>query len=469
MSATSLFGLKLSDIELVLVGGGEVSLSKLHTLISGGSKPIIIAPQIHNEIKLLACEHGLKIHQREWQRDDSKLGTMFVLAISDAKQTISISRYLRQHQKIVVSVDRAKDSNCYFVASVKRGSLVVGITTDGVAPSLARHLRLKIDQLLAHHLDAVVKILSNYRSQIKQSFPNLRIRRDWYEQLIKKLDCFNPAKTLTTAEVSLEITNALKQTITNSKQGKFILVGAGPGSSDYLTVRAVKEIQQADVVLYDSLVSHTILNHCRKDGLLINTGKRSGLHRYKQDDINQLILEQVRQDRLVVRLKGGDPLLFSRASEEIHFSRKHNIDVEVVPGISSYQAMAASLPAAYTHRELADSMLLTCYSEDRNQSWWDTVSRNEQTVVLFMATRWLGMIFSKMIKLGKDENTPYVIYAGVGCNNQCSFNGVLADSLAKTSTTLDTFIASCSQKKLPLITMIGKILDLPKDNLIPTQ
>jgi len=313
----------------VLVGAGEVAFRKLKHLIKAGAQVTIISPEFSLEVEQLANIHNFQMIK---QKADSShfINTDLVICATNNKTVNQHISELCQARNIWVNVvDDIELSSFIMPAVVDRSPLLIAISTGGVSPVLARKIREKIEYLLPRNLNTLLDKLKILRPKLKSTFSNLKQRRNFSEWYLERAFDGSIATTEPLEHSLNQYINAVPT------QGKVYLVGAGPGDSDLLTVKALKLIQKADVVLHDSLISNDIMLSIRKDAKLIDVGKRALSKSAKQQDINNKLVFYARQGLSVVRLKGGDSFIFGRGGEELEYLAEQNIAFEVVPGITA--------------------------------------------------------------------------------------------------------------------------------------
>ncbi|MDI9347312.1 MAG: uroporphyrinogen-III C-methyltransferase [Methylacidiphilales bacterium] len=450
-----LLGLKLEECSITIIGGGVVALSKLRTVLQFQGKPRIIAPIILKEIVLLANEYSLPVEQCKWECSSKPKALLTIVATDSQEINQGIAFEIKKSGALVVAADNIENSNCSFVALIKRANMTIGISSSGVAPVLAQTIKKRIEELFATHLEDLITILASARVTIKSRFPLLSTRRAWYKNIFLKIPPFNP----TLHKSKQEIITIIEQSFSTSEmvhaKGSLTLVGAGPGARDLLTLRALHAIESADVILYDSLVSEDTLATARRDAVCINTGKRHGLHRYHQPEIHQEILKYTSQGLQVIRLKGGDPLLFAQASEELHFAKKHNIPFAVIPGISAHTSACAQHAFPITKNEISDSVLITtAHNNKKPLGWWKALVRKNQTVILYMSRDKLLPIVKKVTALGIPLNTPIACIADSSLSTHAILKTTFG-AIAKNQNMLMEYLEQAKNQNKAVITIFG--------------
>ena len=260
---------------------------------------------------------------------------------------------------------------------------MVAISSGGKAPVLARILREKIEQLLPNYLGTLAKLAGKLREEVKQRFSSISARRYFWEQ-------FFADKSLQ-AEIEAQRDGGIEQRISallsenQQSQGSVVLVGAGPGDAGLMTIKGLQQCQQADVVVYDRLVSDEVMALVRRDAQRIYVGKQAGFHCVPQDEINQILIKEAAAGKRVVRLKGGDPFIFGRGSEELEALIEHHIPFSVIPGITAASGCTTYAGIPLTHRDYAQSVrFITGHGKGLNEAEWQCIAQENQTLAFYM-------------------------------------------------------------------------------------
>lgn len=398
----------LKSKNVLVIGAGEVAFNKIKLLLRAKAKVNVIAKELCLEVKLLLCQK--KIHWLSKTFDLIYLNKIFLVisATNDIKLNEYIFKKCSERCLLVNIVDDKLKCSFIFPSIIDRSPIIVAISSGGSAPVLLRLLREKIEAILPMKLGDVAKIAGKWRSAIKQHFSNFLERRRFWEKLFKSLfveHILNGKKE--------QAINILKENMhgNNLLTGEIILVGAGPGDSGLLTLRGLQILQQADVVLYDYLVSEDVLDLIRRDAKRICVGKRAGLKNITQNKIIKLLIFLARQGKKVVRLKGGDPFIFGRGSEEIEAAKKAGIDFQVIPGITSAIGISAYTGIPLTHRKYSQGVIFITGHKciDGFVNNWSILCDSSYTLVVYMGTFQAAYIAEKLIKMGRSKLTPIAI------------------------------------------------------------
>ncbi|HKN20530.1 MAG TPA: uroporphyrinogen-III C-methyltransferase, partial [Terracidiphilus sp.] len=335
--------LKLDGRPGLLVGAGTVALEKIGSLLKTGLKLRVIAPQARPEVRQLAAQAKLEWIQREFQPSDLD-GNFIVIAATDVPE-VNATVYREAVARGIAcnSVDDIPNCDFFFGSVVSRGDLQIAISTAGESPAVAQRLRREIDEQLPEDLGPWLAELGELRREVLAAQPRGEERRLLLHELAHRKICDSVlCSTRQLARTGKEATRAIA--------GHVALVGAGPGDPELLTVKAVRLIESAGVILHDDLVPPEILDLALPHAVVVNVGKRCGTKTITQEEINALMIEHARAGRSVVRLKSGDPLVFGRAAEEMDALDEAGVPYEIVPGISAAFAAAAALGRSLTDR-----------------------------------------------------------------------------------------------------------------------
>ena len=336
---------------------------------------------------------------------------------------------------------------------VDRSPVIVAIGTGGTAPILARLLKSRLETLIPAAYGRLARLAGGFRHQVKAKFDSIAERRRFWEHVLQ-----GPIAELVFSGRDDEARDALEQLIEKpdhppAVQGEVYLVGAGPGDPDLLTFRALRLMQQADVVLYDRLVASEIVDLVRRDADRIFVGKARAKHAVPQTDINRLLVELAHQGKRVLRLKGGDPFIFGRGGEEIADLVREKIPFQVIPGITAASGCAAYAGIPLTHRDHAQScVFVTGHLKDGQLDLnWSALCQPDQTVVVYMSLTGLETLCSKMIRHGADGDLPAALIQQGTTRNQKVITGTLA--------TLPGTVSS-GDIKPPTLLVIGHVVSL---------
>jgi uroporphyrin-III C-methyltransferase/precorrin-2 dehydrogenase/sirohydrochlorin ferrochelatase len=404
MSLLPIF-LKLEGRRCLVVGAGHVALDKIGILLKTGLRLRVVAPHALPEIRQLASEGRLEWIQRPFELADLD-GSFLVIAATDSP-AVNAAVYQGAVERDILSnsVDDPLHCDFYFGSVVSRGALQIAISTAGESPAFAQRLRREIDEQLPEDLGPWLESLGRLRRDVLATQPPGESRRLLLHQLAQRPACeaaFCPSRQMALAPPDRKI------------GGKVYLVGAGPGDPELLTVKALRLIQSADVLMHDDLVPQAILRLAPPTAEIINVGKRCGVKSITQEQINTLIVERARAQRKVIRLKSGDPLIFSRAAEEIKALTEADVSFEIIPGVTSAFAAAAAIQCALTSRNSASNVIFSAghraQSQSHTQSWRVPLpQREEATRVVYMPGRDLSLIAQQWLDEGLPPDFPCAV------------------------------------------------------------
>lgn len=401
MSLLPIF-LKLEGRRCLLVGAGTVALDKIGSLLKTGLQLRVIAPEARSEVRQLAIEGKLEWIQRPFDPSDLD-GNYLVIAATDSPE-VNAAVYQAAVERGILcnSVDDIPNCDFFFGSVVSRGDLQIAISTAGESPTLAQRLRREIDTQLPPDLGPWLENLGELRRKVLAIHPRGEERKALLHQLAQRQVCDSescPSRRLALAPLGKPAADA---------GGSVWLVGAGPGDPDLLTVRALRLIQSAHVVLHDDLVPRAILElaHVAE---IVNVGKRCGVKSITQDEINALMIEHARNGRRVVRLKSGDPLIFGRVAEEMAALTEAGVDFEVVPGITAAFAAAAAIPCSLTDRNAASNVTFSTghHAQSHNES--NLPHQEDTTRVVYMPGRDLRLLAAEWLADGLPPDFPCAI------------------------------------------------------------
>jgi uroporphyrin-III C-methyltransferase/precorrin-2 dehydrogenase/sirohydrochlorin ferrochelatase len=439
---------RFADQQIVVVGGGAIALRKITLLEKSGARIRVVAPDILAALKNRAsCE----CIEREFIDSDIQGCSLVVVATNNGVLNSHISVLARAQGLLVNVVDSPSLCNVIFPSIVDRNPLVIAITSSGQAPVLARSVRAKLESTIPASYGQLAALAARFRAEVKATFSRSADRLSFWEKILNGVTAEHVyAGRMDQAEQSLVATLHNPEL---RKRGEVYLVGAGPGDPDLLTFKALRLMQQADVVVYDALVSDAVMELVRRDAERIYVGKRRAQHTLAQGDINQLLVDQALLGNRVLRLKGGDPFIFGRGGEEIDLLAEQGIAFQVVPGITAASGCAAYAGIPLTHRDFAQSVrFVTGHLKDgsANLPWAELVSTS-QTLVFYMGLSGIGTICQKLVEHGRDPHTPIALIQKGTTPEQRVFIGTLATMPG---------IVEREKPRAPTLTIVGEVVSL---------
>jgi len=398
--------LQIRDRPCLVVGGGAVAARKVELLLQAGGRVTVVAPRLGETLRALH-QAGRISHRRAAFSPADLDGCLLAIAATDDQAVNRQVSELCQARAIPVNVvDQPELCSFIMPAIIDREPVLIAVSTGGSSPVLARLLRGRLESLIPAAYGRLAALVAGFREQVKQRIPALQ-RRAFWEQVLQ-----GPIAELVLSgregAARAALVDALERGMEPPPMGEVYLVGAGPGDPDLLTFRALRLMQQADVVLYDRLVNPAILELTRRDAERIYVGKARSRHTLRQEETNALLARLAKQGKRVLRLKGGDPFIFGRGGEEIQTLASEGIPFQVVPGITAASGCAAYAGIPLTHRDYAQSCLfvtgnLKDGSVDLN---WESLVQPHQTVVFYMGLHGIEIICAELIAHGLPSDFP---------------------------------------------------------------
>ncbi len=422
----------LAGKRAVVAGGTAAAAWKAELLAAAGADVAIYAAELEPEMTALLARGGaagtIAHHARPWSVD-SLSGAAVALADAEGEAEAQAFYCAARAAGVPVNViDKPAYCQFQFGSIVNRSPVVVAISTDGAAPILGQAIRRRIETLLPASLAAWGQLAKTVRAEVGQRLAKGAQRRAFWEQFAER--AFGPAPAGDATEAARALMREVATGVDTSA-GRVTLVGAGPGDAELLTLKAVRALQAADIILYDDLVSDEVLELARREAKRMLVGKRGQRESCRQDDINDLMVKLARQGRHVVRIKSGDPMVFGRAGEEIERLTAEGIAVEIVPGITSASAMAATLGVSLTHRAMAHSVRFVtghaCSGELAEDLDWRGLADPETTLVVYMGGRTAVAIASRLSREGLSPTTPVVAVSRASRPDEMRWRGTLRD------------------------------------------
>src|SRR5580692_394689 len=440
----------LENKRAVVAGGSPAATWKAELLSAAGARVEVFAATPSEEMLALAAapvRGPVILHDRNWAPEDFAGAAIAVADCANDEEATRFAAAARAAGVPVNVIDRPAFCDFSFGAIVNRSPLVIGISTDGASPVFGQAIRAKIEALIPKGFARWADAARAWRPRVQALALPFRGRRNFWERFTERaVAAPNAAPTDADLDVLLEPTAA-------QTAGSVILVGAGPGDPELLTLRAVRALQSADVILFDDLVAPDILDFARREAKKMLVGKTGHAPSCKQDDINALMISLAKAGRRVVRLKGGDPMIFGRADEEISACRAAGITVEVVPGITTAQGAASRLLVSLTHRGKARRVqYITGHGRDGKLPAdidWASVADPAVTTVVYMPTKTLPELVANAVQAGLDPATPAVAVERATRADERVIAATIADLPARLAAEALTG---------PVVVMIGRAL-----------
>ena len=411
----------LKQRPVLVVGGGDVAARKVDLLQRAGAEIRIVAQSLSPELEQQRQQGQLLWLGKTF--DPQQLDDVFLAIAATDDNALNAAVFAEADKRRVLAnvVDDQPRCSFIFPSIIDRSPLVVAVSSSGQAPVLARLLREKLEALLPASLGQMAQVAGRWRGQAKQRLASIGERRRFWEKAFGGRFATLVANGQT-AQAERQLEQDLQSFAAGDEgaQGEIALVGAGPGDAGLLTLKGLQQIQQADVVVYDRLVSEEIMTLVRRDAERIFVGKRAGHHCVPQEQINQILLQQALQGKRVVRLKGGDPFIFGRGGEELETLADANVPFSVVPGITAASGCSAYSGIPLTHRDHAQSVrLVTGHAKADGGLDWATLAAGQQTLVFYMGLTQAAEIQRQLIAHGLPAATPVALVEnGTSCRQR---------------------------------------------------
>jgi uroporphyrin-III C-methyltransferase/precorrin-2 dehydrogenase/sirohydrochlorin ferrochelatase len=395
--------LKLDSRDCLLVGAGTVALEKIGTLLATGLRLRIVAPEANPEIRRIAAEGAIKWIEKRFEPSDLDGMFLVIAATNDPEVNQAVYHAAMEKRILCNSVDDVPNCDFYFGSVVSRGDLQIAISTSGQSPAVAQRLRREIDEQLPQDLGPWLESLGNLRREVLATHPRGQVRKALLHQLAERQICDSDACP------SRQLARKLPADQVAAAHGTVSLVGAGPGDPELLTLKALRAIQAADVILHDDLVPPAILALASPHTEVLNVGKRCGSKSITQNEINALMVEHARNHRAVVRLKSGDPLVFGRAAEEIDALNAAGVPFEIVPGITAAFAAAAAVGRSLTDRRCASNVVFSTGHHAQSHNNAPLPQIEDATRVVYMPGRDLELLAEQWLQEGLPADFPCAV------------------------------------------------------------
>ncbi len=401
--------LDIKGRDCLVVGGGSTALRKTELLLRAGAKVTVLSVSFHPRLAKLAKEDALTLKRKSFEPGDLEQRWLIIAATDDPALNTRIAELGAKQRLLVNTVDQPESCDFIMPAIIDRSPLTVAISSGGRAPILTRLLKARLEAMIPANFGQLAKLAGNYRNRVKKMLSRPEQRRCFWEQVLS-----GPPGQLMLAGQRKKAEEALESALqaagrqTGTSPGFVALVGAGPGDPDLLTFRALRLMQEADVVVYDRLVSQPVLELVRRDAEKIYAGKSRAAHALPQEEINHLLVRLAKAGKRVVRLKGGDPFIFGRGGEEIETLTEEGIPFLVVPGITAASGCASYAGIPLTHRDHAQSCLFVTGHRrgDRPNLEWEKMIVPNQTLVIYMGLLGLADVCQSLIRHGMPAEMP---------------------------------------------------------------
>jgi len=445
--------LNLKGRSCAVVGGGEVASRKVSLLLNAGAQVTIHAPELSETIRHWVSEGKVRHNPQAFSAEALDGCALAIAATDDRAVNRQVSDAAKARGIPVNVVDQPDLCTFIMPSIIDRSPVVVAVSTGGASPVLARLIRARLETVIPAGYGRLAQLVAAFRDKVKQHFKYPARRRRFWEdvlqgQIAELVYSGQEAAAHKALQEKIDATDGEKIPV-----GVVYLIGGGPGDPDLLTFRALRLMQEADVVVYDRLVSPAVLELVRRDAERIYAGKERDHHAIPQEDINHLLVRLAKEGKRVVRLKGGDPFIFGRGGEEIDTLAAEGVPFQVVPGITAAAGCAAYSGIPLTHRDYAHSVVfVTGHLQDGTVNLnWPALAQPDQTVVFYMGLHGVGIICRELIRHGLAPSTSAALVQQGTTRNQRVLTGDL-ESLPS--------IVEQAQVKAPTLIIVGDVVRL---------
>lgn len=445
--------LNIKEHDCLVVGGGQVAARKIALLRKAGAGVTVVAPTLCEELELLAISDEINHLQREFSEADITKQSVIIAATNKRVVNEAVSVAARNKGIPVNVVDNPDLCSFIMPSIIDRSPVQIAVSTGGASPVLARLLRGRLESFIPSACGRLASIVEEYRGAVKKRFSNVDSRRFFWERILQ-----GHIAELVYAGHNDEARAALSDEIKRGDEdstevGQVFLVGAGPGDPDLLTFKALRLMQQADVVVYDRLVSEPILDMVRRDAERIYAGKERDNHAIQQEDINLLLIRLAKEGKKVLRLKGGDPFIFGRGGEEIEGLMEEGIPFQVVPAITAASGCSTYSGIPLTHRDYSQACtFVTGHLKDGTCNLnWPALAQPNQTIVFYMGLQAVDVICKELIAHDMPPSTPAALIQQGTTPQQKVYIGDL-DSLPE--------LVRLNEIKAPTLIIVGQVVQL---------
>lgn len=445
--------IQIKDRPCLVVGGGAVAARKVALLRKAQANVAIVSPELCHELQQLKDKSLIRHYARDFKQADLEDCVLVIAATSNRAVNESVSELANRLRLPVNVVDNPDLCSFIMPSIIDRSPVVVAVSTGGSSPVLARLIRTKLEGSIPSAYGRLAKLVESFREKVKSALPDVESRRGFWEKILE-----GTVAELIFSGHEAEAEQLLDRAIDAQSEspdipGEVFLVGAGPGDPDLLTFRALRLMQQADVVVYDRLVSPAIMEMVRRDAEIVYVGKERSNHTMQQENINQLLVRLAKEGKRVLRLKGGDPFIFGRGGEEIETLAQESVAFQVVPGITAASGCSSYAGIPLTHRDYAQSCIFVTghLKDDSNDLNWSTLAQPHQTVVFYMGLHGAPTLCREMVAHGLPASTPVALVEQGTTPQQRVFTATL-DSL------LD--VIKNEDIKPPTLIIVGEVVTL---------
>ena len=445
--------MNLKQASCLVVGGGGIAARKVSLLIKADADVTVVSPELCDELAGWHKDGKVTHEARDFQDSDVESRRIIIAATDDSDVNIRVSELAKALNIPVNVVDHPALCSFIMPSMIDRSPVQIAISTGGASPVLARMIRTELEGRIPAEYGKLGGLVENYRTAVKETFSDVEQRRDFWEHVLN-----GPVAEHVFAGKMDKAQAALETAIEDGKsqpkfEGEVYLVGAGPGDPDLLTFRALRLMQQADIVVYDRLVSPAIMELVRRDSELIYVGKERDNHAVPQEGINQLLVKHAKEGKRVLRLKGGDPFIFGRGGEEIDTLADEGVSFQVVPGITAAAGCSTYSGIPLTHRDYAQSVVFVTGNLKNNtvDLNWKGLAIPNQTIVFYMGLRGVNEICKQLVAHGLPASTPAALISQGTTPDHKTMIGELS--------TLPSIVEN-NEFKAPTLIIVGEVVSL---------
>ena len=446
--------LNIRNRPCLVVGGGDVAERKVGLLLDAGGQVTVVSPELCENLQELADLGNIQFRQKSFQPADLEGMVIIIAATDDRKVNEEISRLANARSIPVNVVDNPDLCSFIMPSMIDRSPVQIAISTGGSSPVLARTLRAKLETMIPSAYGRMGALLEEYRDRAKQVFTSVEERRRFWERVLS-----GPVIEMMMAGQDDRARKHLEQAFSDAEMsksritGEVYLVGGGPGDPDLLTFRALRLMQQSDVIVHDRLVSKAVLDLARRDAERIYVGKERSKHALPQEDINHLLVRLAKEGKRVCRLKGGDPFIFGRGGEEIDTLMQEGIPFQVVPAVTAASGAASYSGIPLTHRDYSQAVVFaTGHLKDGTMNLnWNGLAQPNQTIVFYMGLQGIDVICKELIAHGMPTSMPIALIQKATTPEQKVYTGTL-ENMPELVRTTDI--------KPPTLIIVGEVVKL---------
>ena len=443
----------LKNRPCLVVGGGEIAARKAGLLRKAQADVTLVAPTVSVSTQALIDDDEITWLKSTFS-DGLLINCLLVIAATDDEQVNREVYHQAKQKNILVNVADCPELCDFILPSIlDRSPIVVAVSSGGKSPILARQLRARLETLIPPSYGRLAEMVGRYRQAVQDKLPKLAMRRRFWESVLQGKVADHVLAGRDELATTLLQTTLDDVQIDELQKGEVYLVGAGPGDPELLTFKALRLMQQADIVFYDRLVSKEVLALVRKEAEQVYVGKQRAWHAVRQEEINQLLLEHAQQGKRVLRLKGGDPFIFGRGGEEIETLAAENIPFQVVPGITASSGCASYAGIPLTHRDYSQSCTFVTgqLKQGELDLNWQSLVQPRQTVVVYMGLAGLPVLTKKLQEHGLASDMPVALIQQGTTSQQKVWVSTIAN-IAE--------LAEREQPVAPTLIIIGEVVKL---------